>query len=105
MNYFEEKSFQVEPTVLKAFGIEIESRYGKSHELIEMLTFCEKLANNDLSGIKKIFYDSKECICTFEFEFSFLSDNEEKLMIKLAKESITQFFWRDSEVYFKSDDE
>lgn len=42
--YFDEKARQIDCSDLVSFGIPISSRYGKAHELAEMLLFTRELA-------------------------------------------------------------
>lgn len=103
MEYFGEKSTQVKPSVLKAFGIQITSRYGKAIEIIEMISFCEKIAENSITSIKEVFYDSKASICNFVFEFSTFLPEEKNKILQIAKETIGQFMWIDECIYHKHD--
>ena len=60
INYFGEKLQQVEPKVMDAFGIRIESRYGNADEIMEMIELAKCF------NIINIFYDSKAGICNIE---------------------------------------
>ena len=42
--FFGEKSQQIEPSALEAFGVMIHSRYGQAYELIELMSFAKLLA-------------------------------------------------------------
>ena len=64
MNYFEDRTHQIEPEKLKAFGIEIMSRYGKAEEICEMIAFCKILATKGITSVAKVFYDTKACVCS-----------------------------------------
>lgn len=91
MDYSGEKSEQVAPGTLSAFGIKVQSRYGKAWELIEMLTLAQDLAEADLhTHIHEMFYDSKAFICSFE-----LTDDLPKAIndriLNLALNRISQF--------------
>src|SRR5262249_26547475 len=67
--FFGEKSLQIEPAALEAFGVPIESRYGQAHELIELMNFTELLAEKKVGHyVKQAFYDSKACMCTLELD-------------------------------------
>jgi hypothetical protein len=67
--YFGEKSRQVEPGDMTAFGIEISSRYGQVQELLEMLRFAELAALKKVSHyVKRAFYDSKANTCWLELD-------------------------------------
>lgn len=75
------------------FGISIDSRYGKAHELAEMLNFTYEIAQENLEGaVRSIFYDSKADLCTFELN----PDVEEhsdiaKHIFSAAEKTISQF--------------
>lgn len=94
-SYFDEKSHQVSVHSLTAFGISLTSRYAKAHELAELLGFAQHAARFGVNKlIKEAFYDSKACLCTFEFtgdveEFS----TEATLILEAARETIGQFDW------------
>lgn len=47
--YFDEKSEQISPRNITAFGINIESRYGKSQELVELIEFAHLVAEAGVS--------------------------------------------------------
>lgn len=93
--YFEEKSEQVSPNSLTAFGIEISSRYGKANEIIEMINFSRLAAQGDVAHyVKSVFYDSKANICTFELVKSVKSFDPVAIPLKQAAlEAIAQFDW------------
>ena len=55
-----EKSFQVSPSWLTAFGVRIGSRYGNAAELIELLRVAKRLAEEQLEErVLEIHKDSK----------------------------------------------
>lgn len=55
-----EKGQELSITTLKAFGIELTTRYGKCDELIEMLGFARALAATAASAyVKDVFYDTR----------------------------------------------
>ena len=89
--YFEEKATQVTPESVMAFGIPLISRYGKACELSDMLLFANEVAHAGLEKrVTKVFYDSKACLCSFEFT-SDLDPREEAILYKAAKKNIAQF--------------
>ncbi len=96
--YFDEKSYQVEPGSLCAFGIDIVSRYAKADELIEMLSFAQKAALAGLAdAIEEVFYDSKTCVCSFKFTRDIrFGDPTERKLFAAAIETIGQFDWFDT---------
>ncbi|MEZ8685977.1 hypothetical protein BCT19_04115 [Vibrio splendidus] len=73
--FFDGKHKEVEAQGdIKAFGIIINSRYGKFEEICEMLKFSKELADKGLHiYIESILYDSKGHMCTFEFHSEFRS--------------------------------
>ncbi len=95
--WFKENDTQVSLGKFQAFGVSIWSRYGNASELIEMLGFVRDVAWNGLEGIlEEVFYDSKSCICTFEFAPGFeLDDPRAEAILLSAKKHISQFIWRD----------
>lgn len=95
IKYFEEKSQQVSPGSLKAFVIDICSRYGKADEVIEMINLSKLAAQSDVAHyVKSVFYDSKANLCTFEFVESVKVDDPVATALKQAAlESIAQFDW------------
>lgn len=94
-SYFDEKSSQVEPGSLVAFGINIISRYSRADELIEMLSFAQRAALAGVAdAVEEAFYDSNACICSFKFshEIAF-GDATEKKLFAAAIGTIGQFDW------------
>lgn len=93
--YFEEKSHQVTPGSLLAFGVDISSRYGKANEIIEMINFSRIAAQNEVAHyIKNVFYDSKANYCTIELNESVKNCDPVAIALKQAAlESIGQFDW------------
>lgn len=94
-DYFQEKSRQVEPSSVTAFGIAIVSRYGRARELRQMLSFAECLARNGLSEhVAQVFYDSNADLCSFEFKAPLrLGDPIEGLLRDIALRHVAQFEW------------
>lgn len=92
-DWYGEKTQQVSPDKLMAFGIKIDSRYGKVNEMIEMLKFVSAASvSNICHYIQELFYDTKSCCCFFKLH----PDVEEgdpiwALILQLAKNSISQF--------------
>lgn len=63
--WFSEKGSQIEPSCMVAFGIKIQSRYGKAYEMVEMIQFAERAAEFGVASyIDSVFFDSKSCIRT-----------------------------------------
>ncbi len=102
LSWFGEKSTQINGTI-EAFGIPINSRYGKAKEIIEMINFCELLAVGMINDhVKSVFYDSKSSCATIE-----LIDIKETahpeffdIVFECAKDTISQFEWKDN-IYHK----
>lgn len=91
MDYFGEKSGQVFPGDLVAFGIKVWSRYGKAWELIEMLGLAQDLAEAGLHiHVRQMFYDSQAYICSFELSEG-LSDEDNERILSLALDRLDQF--------------
>ena len=68
-DYFSEKSSHIEPRGITAFGIFIESRYGKCYEIDEMIQFAALVAMVSCEHlVKRCFYDSKGCAVSIETE-------------------------------------
>jgi hypothetical protein len=94
-DYFEEKSHQVQPGSLTAFGIEIVSRYSKADELVEMINFAKLAALSNVGHyVTEVFYDSKACICTFKLADSVKDGDVVAIALRQAAQaSISQFDW------------
>jgi hypothetical protein len=93
--FFGEKSQQIEPPVLEAFGIEIHSRYGQASELIELMNFARLVAEKKAAHyVKRAFYDSKAYLCTLELDPSVQEgDAVAAAILEAATEHIGQFDW------------
>jgi hypothetical protein len=95
-NYFDEKSSQVKPSKLSAFGISIESRYGKSDEIIEMIEFAMNATKIGINKeISSLFYDSKACICNISTaaDIEKLSNKLNSKIEWVACRTLGQFEW------------
>lgn len=67
--WFGEKGSQIEPSSLVAFGIPLQSRYGKAFEMIEMLAFAQLAAESGVAGyVGSVFYNSRSCCCEIELK-------------------------------------
>ena len=92
MDYFSERSQQVDTGPMKCFGISVVSRYSKLREITEMMFFCEYIAKRGRHGlITEVFYDSKAQYCTFTFKTDDLSVEDLDIITQGAKLSISQF--------------
>jgi hypothetical protein len=93
--FFGEKSQQIEPPVLEAFGIEIHSRYGQASELIELMNFASLAAQKKVAHyVKRAFHDSKAYLCTLELDSSVQEgDAVAAAILEAATETIGQFDW------------
>lgn len=88
---FDEKAPQLSTRTLTAFGIELETRYGKCDEMIEMLEFTHLAAERGAAAfVKKLFYDSKAGLCTFEWHGEIDAEAEATLR-ECANRTITQY--------------
>ena len=94
-DYFAEKSQQVEPSELVAFGITISSRYGDASELIEMMRFAEMVAQKKVSHyVRRVFYDTKANYCNIELDATVQRDDPvASAILDAATETISQFDW------------
>ena len=92
-SFFEEKSEQVVPGAMAAFGIQLLSRYGRARELREMLDFAERTARLGAQRyVISVFYDSQACLCTFELaDIVRQGDPVGRALWAAADESIEQF--------------
>ena len=91
--YFGEKSQQISPCGLTAFGIQLSSRYGKTKEMVQMINFAELAAKMGIEkAVKEVFYDSPACICSFTLSpFVQKDDAIGSKIHAAAKETIMQF--------------
>ena len=60
-----------------------------------MLGFVEDLVRESLAGVlEEVFYDSKACLCAFEFAQGFdLKGHIAEIVLSCAKSHISQFIW------------
>ncbi len=94
--YFGEKDSQIEQDSLVAFGIKLYSRYGKADEMAEMLEFASEVAMLDVAdAVKEVFYNSKICICNFEFTRDELDEKTKNKILLAAAKTISAFDWFD----------
>ncbi|MEO5333296.1 MAG: hypothetical protein H7839_14875 [Magnetococcus sp. YQC-5] len=104
-DWFGEKQTQVETGSVKAFGIDISSRYGDANELIVMLYFCREAAIAKVAHyVSLVFYDSKGCICSFELVDSvMIGDPVEIILHDCAERAFIrhggQYVWIDGQVW------
>src|SRR5262249_49922993 len=113
--FFGEKSLQIEPAALEAFGVPIDSRYGQARELIELINSANLLTEKRVPhSVNRALYDSKACMCTLELEPSVQQgDAVADAILEAATETIRQFDWFDtvqhgkplSDIYAGSTDE
>ena len=96
MDYFDEKSQQIDVDAMTAFGIELKTRHGKASQMAEMLLFAEALAGQGLHEyVANVFYDSKSDVCSFAFVGTQPRDRMSK-MFDCAQRHIGQFEWEGS---------
>lgn len=75
--------------------ISIESRHDNPREIKELEAFvaAAEAAELDLF-VKRAFYDSKSCVCYFEFRFGLHAGDEHAYQLKeIATQTIGQFDW------------
>ncbi len=93
--WFKDKKRQVVPSSITAFGIHLDSRYGKASELMQMLHFSQTLAGVGLAEVvERVEYDSKAAICSFDFSPDFSAEDpraDEVLDVALA--TLSHFDW------------
>jgi hypothetical protein len=76
----------------KLDDINITSRDDNQREIEEMEFFVAIVKKMGLASlVNSVFYDSKSCICSFEFSQSL--EEYDSLIFDAAKESISQFEW------------
>lgn len=94
-DYFEEKTRQIEPGDITAFGIPLSSRYAKATDMAEMLMFVHKVASAGLHHhVESVSYDTKACLCVIYLHDEELWFGEAGKQIRTyAKETISQFQW------------
>ncbi len=92
---FDEKARQVSPSSFVAFGIQVESRYGKCSELAELLAFAQAAALASVAHcVNEAFYDSKASICSFELEESVREGSEvEATLLGIAHRTVRHLAW------------
>jgi hypothetical protein len=95
-----EKGHEVSMPGMTAFGIEISTRYGKAHELRELIHFTELVAKAGAAfAVKSAFYDSNSCCCEFELLPNLAREPElAASILDCAMASISQFLWIDGAV-------
>ncbi len=96
---FSDKGHQVSPAAFEAFGIGLDSRYGKCEEIVQMLRFAQAAAAAAAAHyVKEITYDSKASICAFELDESVVEGSEiERELFAIAQRTISHFFWFNDE--------
>ena len=93
--WFKDKAHQVFPASITAFGIHLDSRYGKANELSEMLNFAQRLALSGLEGVlERVEYDSKAATCSFDFNSGFSKDDSRAAQVlEIALKTVSNFDW------------
>lgn len=96
---YSEKGNQLTPSALSALGIQIESRYGKISEMIDMLRFVELAASRAIAHyVTRISFDSKHGSCSFVLSEHVRQGSEiERELFMTANECFTGFQWFDEE--------
>lgn len=95
--WFEDKSSQIDHPRIVSFGIEMETRYSRAMEMIEMLEFSYLAACENLNNfVSIVFYDSKADICTFVLSDHLVKySKQDDTLLRIAKKTISQFIWND----------
>lgn len=94
-DWFAEKHPQVDPSVVNAFGIELDSRHSQADEIIELIAFAQACARNKVAHyVKRAFYDSKANMCSLELDPAVREgDTVAEAILEAALETIGQFDW------------
>jgi len=94
-DWFAEKTQQLNPSEVIAFGVTLSSRHGKVYEMMEMLKFAELIAQDKIAHcVEELSYDSKACVCTFVLAASVKKgDVVANKLFETAKKAISQFEW------------
>lgn len=97
-NWFDEKAQQLDTEAVTAFGIPLMTRYGKAHELEQMLGFVRGAAERGLERhVKRVFFDSKADLCTIDFVADHVFGSEvDRALRECADQSLAQFQWGDT---------
>ena len=105
-DYFGEKSTQVEPGAMSAFGIQIHSRYSQAYELVEMLKFAHAAASTGLAHyVTEVFYDSKASMCSVTFAPIVQEDDAVwNQIFAIAKTHISHLYWHDNQMYYHDEE-
>ena len=100
MTEADDRQRQVEPSTLVAFGIRLESRYGRARELVEMLGFATACNDMGLSShVSAVFYDSKADVCSFTVGPDLSPrDPVARRLLGAARLWISQFEWIDGAI-------
>ena len=93
--WFEEKTHQINPSSIMAFGIEIETRYAKAHELVELIMFAEEVTKSGANKfVEKATYDSNSCCCHFKLKTNTEQHSPQaRTIFDSAINTIKQFEW------------
>jgi hypothetical protein len=104
---FSEKGHQLNPSSISALDIQIESRYGKISEMIDMLRFVELAASRSVAHyVKSIVFDSKIGSCFFVLsDHVTLGSEIERELFAIACECFTGFQWFDDDYWSVPHDE
>jgi len=92
---FGEKTRQISPSRMEAFGITISSRYGRFYELLELLLFAEAAAEAAVGHyVREAVYDSPSNTCMFELDRSVVLGSEiEKEIHSCVHNFVRQYLW------------
>lgn len=95
MDYFDEKSRQLDIGGLTAFGIRLSSRHARASEMIEMIAFAQLAALQSANHlVSEVYYDSNSQCCYFTLSPDVNPHGDDGERIKsCALRSISQFDW------------
>lgn len=93
---------QVTPDTVVAYGIRLQSRYGRCAQMIELLHFATAAANARVATfIRSAMYDKTGYGCCFELDDSVTPDSAVAAeILAIARASIKHFTWFEGEVFY-----
>ncbi len=104
-NWFAEKSEQIVPATVKAFGISCFSRYSQCDEMIRLLAFAEASAKAGVNGyVTEAFFDSKACIINVVLNSTVVKDDAaHQKVVEVGKNTLGHFMIDGGENYYSDD--
>jgi len=92
MNRYSKES-EYKGTISEVFGVKINSRYDRAHELFEILNFLIRCRQENVEHyISEVFYDSGSDLCHIEFH-DIVKDRDPawSCIFNIAHQTISQF--------------